>query len=327
MAKSAVQKAKLLHIYKMLYENTDENHVMTVNDIIRQLASVGINAERKSIYDDIKVLNELGCDIIGVKSKTYGYYMASREFQIPELKLIIDALVAARFLTEKKTKELIDGLCNLASQHQKKELVRNTGVYSKAKSKNENVYYNIDSINEAISKNAKIRFSYFDYDIDKNKVYRGVKGKYKVSPYALIWEDECYYLVCYYERYNVTQFKVDKMESIEILKEKIDMDKKEEFDLVTYTKPMFNMFKGEPVKAEIIFDMSLLNVVFDRFGLDITVYPVGKNKFKAFLNVSISPTFIAWLFTFGDKAQLVAPQNLVDEIKSTLNSLNKTYGC
>ena len=133
--------------------------------------------------------------------------------------------------------------------------------------------------------------------------------------------------VCYYERYNVTQFKVDKMESIEILKEKIDMDKKEEFDLVTYTKPMFNMFKGEPVKAEIIFDMSLLNVVFDRFGLDITVYPVGKNKFKAFLNVSISPTFIAWLFTFGDKAQLVAPENLVDEIKSTLNSLNKTYGC
>ncbi len=325
MPKSTVQKAKLLHVFRMLYEKTDENHVMTINEIIQQLSSMGINAERKSIYDDIKVLREVGCDIVGVKSKTYGYYMGSREFQIPELKLIIDALVSARFLTEKKTKELIDGLCNLASRHQKKELIRNTGVYSKVKSKNENVYYNIDSINEAISNNTRIRFSYFDYDINKNKVYRGVKGKYKVSPYALIWEDECYYLVCYYERYNITQFKVDKMESIEILREKIDMDKKEEFDLVSYTKPMFNMFKGDPVKAEIIFDISLLNVVFDRFGLNITIYPVDKNRFKTFLDVSISPTFISWLFTFKDKAEVIAPNSLVEEIKSTLNSLKKVY--
>ncbi|MBP7343999.1 MAG: WYL domain-containing protein [Clostridia bacterium] len=325
MSKSAIQKAKLLHVYRMLYEKTDEEHVMTVNEIIQQLSSIGINAERKSIYDDIKVLRELGCDIVGVKSKTYGYYMASREFQIPELKLIIDALVSARFLTEKKTKELIDGLCNLASRNQKKELIRNTGVYSKAKSRNENVYYNIDSINEAISKNARIRFSYFDYDINKEKVYRGVKGKYKVSPYALIWEDDCYYLVCYYERYNITQFKVDKMESIEILKEKIDMEKKDKFDLVSYTKPMFNMFKGDPVKAEIIFDISLLNVVFDRFGLNVTIYPVDKNRFKALLDVSISPTFISWLFTFKDKAKVIAPASLVEEIKGTLDSLAKIY--
>lgn len=327
MAKSAEQKAKILHIYKMLYERTDEEHTITINEIIQSLSSLGINAERKSIYDDIRVLRELGFDIIGVKSKNYSYYLGSREFQIPELKLVIDAVVSARFLTSKKTKELIDGLCNLVSKYQKKELIQNTGIYSKAKSQNEHVYYNIDSINEAISKNARIKFSYFDYDINKEKVYRGVKGKYKVSPYALIWEDDCYYLVCYYERYNITQFKVDKMESIEILREKIDMEKREKFDLSAYTKPMFNMFKGNPVKAEIIFDMSLLNVVFDRFGLDITVQPLTKNKFKAFLNVSISPTFISWLFTFKDKAEVIAPQSLVDEIKNTIDKLSKTYSC
>lgn len=251
--------------------------------------------------------------------------MASREFQLPELKLIIDAVVSARFLTEKKTKDLIDGLCNLSSAHQKRELTRNTDIYSKAKSKNENVYYNIDSINEAISKNAKIRFSYFDYDINKEKVYRGVRGKYRVSPYALIWEDECYYLVCYYERYNITQFKVDKMECIEILKERIDMDKKKEFDLVTYTKPMFNMFKGDPVKAEIVFDMSLLNVVFDRFGQSVTIHPRDKNSFTAFLDVAVSPTFIAWLFTFKDKVKVVSPPKLVEEISNTIKKLSALY--
>jgi predicted DNA-binding transcriptional regulator YafY len=325
MAKSAEQKAKMMLIYKMLYEKTDENHNMTVNDMIEELSGSGIKAERKSIYNDLKVLKDMGYDIIGIKSRTYSYYMGSREFQMPELKLIIDAVVSAKFLTAKKTKDLVEGLCKLTSRTMKKELVSNTGAYNRNKSTNENVYYNINSINEAITKNAKIRFSYFDYDIKKNKVYRGVKGKYKVSPYTLIWEDENYYMICYYDRYNITQFKVDKMESIEILREKIDPEKKKEFNLAAYTKPMFNMFKGDPVKAEILFDNSLLNVVFDRFGLDINIKEVDRKHFLACVDVSISPTFIAWLFTFSDKAKVLSPKSLVDEIETTISKLAQIY--
>ena len=325
MAKSTDQKSKIFHIYNMLYEKTDENHLITTSDIIKELASLGIKAERKSIYDDIRILRELGLDIIGVKSKSYGYYMASRELQLPELKLVIDAVVAARFLSEKKTQALTQELTKLVSIHQKKELLKNTKVYSRTKTKNEFVYYNIDSINQAINKNVKIKFSYFDYDLNKEKVYRGVRGKYKVSPYALIWQDEYYYLICYYERYNITQFKVDKMEKIEVLREKIDLEKKKDFDLTQYTKPMFNMFKGDPLKAEIIFDQSLLNVVFDRFGLDTRVQEVDKKRFKAFVDVSLSPTFISWIFTFKDKAKVIAPQSLVDEIENTIKSLAKVY--
>ncbi|MFA7674063.1 MAG: WYL domain-containing protein, partial [Clostridia bacterium] len=154
MAKSAEQKAKMMLIYKMLYEKTDENHNMTVNDMIEELNAMGIKAERKSIYNDLKVLKDMGYDIIGTKSRTYSYYMGSREFQMPELKLIIDAVVSAKFLTAKKTKDLVEGLCKLTSRTMKKELVSNTGAYNRNKSTNENVYYNINSINEAIAKNA-----------------------------------------------------------------------------------------------------------------------------------------------------------------------------
>ena len=232
---------------KMLTENTDEDNTMTINDMIAELHRYGISAERKSIYDDLEALRHYGVEIATHKSRTTDYYVASRLFELPELKLLVDAVQCSKFVTHKKSEELIKKLESLASYRQAQSLQRQVYVSNRVKTINESIYYNVDRIHTAIAEHKKVTFKYFDYDINKEKVFRKIGDKYIVSPYALTWDDENYYLITFSTKYNdFVHYRVDRMTDIEIIDEQRDLlPDREHFDIAEYTKKVFNMFGGE----------------------------------------------------------------------------------
>ena len=270
MAKSSNQKLKLLYLLKMLEEKTDEENTMTINDMIVELERYGIKAERKSIYADLEALRHYGLDITSRKSKTTDYFVASRLFELPELKLLVDAVQCSKFVTHKKSNELIKKIESLASNKQAQSLHRQVYVTNRVKTINESIYYNVDRLHAAIAENRQVSFKYFDYDVKKEKVFRKNGDKYTVSPYGLSWDDENYYLITFSTKYNgFTHYRVDRMIDIDLLDELSNpLPEKEKFDVAEYTKKVFNMFGGEEVTAKIQFDNSLVNAVVDRFGKD-----------------------------------------------------------
>ena len=308
MSKSPNQKLKLLYLLKILMDKTDTEHTLTVPEMIKELNKYNINAERKSIYDDIESLKTFGIDILCRKSKTYDYHIASRTFQLAELKLLADAVASSKFITEKKSKQLIKKIGSLTSSHEAKQLTRQIYVAGRVKTMNEKIYYNVDIIHQAISSNKQISFKYFEYTIDKKKHYRNDGNLYTASPYALTWDDENYYMISYYEKYkSITHFRVDKMEDIKILELK---SHNEEINIAEYTKKIFSMYGGEEESVRIQFDNSLIGVVIDRFGKDTVTYKVDDNSFMAILTVELSPTFWGWIFQFGNKVKIVSPENV-----------------
>lgn len=317
MSKSSSQKLKLLYLRKILLEKTDEEHTLTVPQMIDELAQYGIKSERKSIYDDLDALERFGLDIVCRKSKTFDYYVAGKTFELPELKLLADAIASSRFITEKKSKELIRKIESLASIYEAKQLQRQVYVMGRVKTMNEKIYYNVDTIHQAISLNRQIAFHYFEYNVDKEKQYRHNGEKYVASPYALSWVDENYYLVSYYEKYdNISNFRVDKMENIEILEIPcISLPTKQNFSLAEYSKKVFNMFGGEEQNITLKFDNSLIGVVLDRFGNDISIYKADDNEFIIHIKAFVSPTFLGWLFGFGDLVEILAPDSLIEYFK------------
>ena len=220
--KNSIQRLKILYLYKIMLEQTDEQHPITMNEIISQLNLYGISAERKALYHDIEALCTFGLDIKQLKGNSSGYYVASREFELPELKLLADAVTSSRFLTEKKSNELLKKIEGLASVHEAKQIHRQVFVSNRVKAMNERIYINVDTIHRAIAEGKKISFKYFDYDLEKKKKYRD--GLRVCSPYALSWDDERYYLIAYYEKYSsISNFRVDRMESVKILEEKANL--------------------------------------------------------------------------------------------------------
>lgn len=323
MSKSSNQKLKLLYLLKTLMEKTDTEHTLTVPEMILELNRYGINAERKSIYDDIESLKTFGIDILCRKSKAYGYYIASRSFELAELKLLADAVASSKFITEKKSKELIKKIGSLTSSHEAKQLVRQIYVNGRVKAMNEKIYYNVDLINQAISSRKQISFKYFEYTIDKKKRYRNNGNKYVASPYALTWDDENYYMISYYEKYyGITHFRVDKMEDIEVTASECYH---EEINIVEYTKKIFSMYGGEEETVKIQFDNSLLGVVIDRFGKNTVMHKVDENSFIAILKVEISPPFWGWIFQFGNKIKIVSPESVKERFIEYINEVKGVY--
>lgn len=323
MPKSANQKLKLLYICDMI-KDTDENSPISVNEIIQRLAQQDISAERKSIYNDVECLRQYGLDI---EKTSGGYYLASREFETPELKLLVDAVQCSRFITQKKSLALIKKIESLCSKTQAQSLHRQVYVFNRVKTMNESIYYNVDDIHTAIETDCKITFRYFDYGVDKQKRYRNNDTLYRVSPYALTWEDENYYLIAYDSAAEkIKHYRVDKMESIRVVKEKREGSQAFlNFDLASYSRGIFGMYGGEKTNVKIRFENSLSSVIIDRFGKEITMIPDGDNHFTINLNVAVSPQFYAWVFGFGEKATVISPKSVVDEIKSTINQLHKSY--
>lgn len=327
MGKSSNQKLKLLYLLKMLNEKTDEENTMTINDMIAELDRYGITAERKSIYDDLEALRHYGLDIASRKSKTTDYFVSSRLFELPELKLLVDAVQCSKFVTHKKSNELIKKIESLASYRQAQSLQRQVYVSNRVKTINESIYYNVDRLHAAIAENKKVSFKYFDYDIKKEKAFRKNGDKYSVSPYALSWDDENYYLITFSTKYNdFTHYRVDRMTDIDLIDEERDpLPDREHFDIAEYTKKVFNMFGGEEVLVQLQFDNSLVNAVIDRFGKDVVIGKIDENSFYIWIKVAVSSTFFAWISQFGNKVKVLSPDSVIDKYRNHMRDILAQY--
>lgn len=310
---------------KILLEQTDEEHTITVPKMIEELKKYGITAERKSIYDDIEHLKLFGLDICSKKSKTFDYFVASRDFELPELKLLVDAVSSSKFITHKKSIHLISKIEKLSSKGNAKQLRRQVFVSGRIKNLNEQIYYNVDKIHEAIAHNKQISFLYFEWTVDKKKKYRKDGERYLESPIALTWDDENYYLITYKDKYSsYTHYRVDKMQDVKLSIEKRVLPDRE-FDLAMYDATMFSMFGGELSDVSVRFENELVGVVLDRFGFDVPIIRVDKNHFIARFKVSVSPHFLSWIISFGDRAKIISPKWVLDELYSLLNSSIEQY--
>lgn len=316
------QKAKLLHIARMFWEQTDEDHTLTVKQIIAQLDAMGIRADRRTVYDDMETLRALGMDIVRQKGKTFDYFLGSRTFELPELKLLVDAVQSSKFLTEKKSAQLIEKLESLTSRPQAKQLAREVYVSHRVKTMNESIYYNVDRIHMAIGADRQIDFQYYEYTLDKKLRFKRDGAIYTVSPYQLIWEDENYYMVAYHPRYDtLSHFRVDKMAHIRIT-DQPRRPLERPFDAGEYAKRMFGMFAGEQQTVQVAFAAPLIGVVIDRFGKEIITAALPDGRFTAQFQTALSPGFFAWLMQFGRQAEILAPaaarQAFVGHVRDTL---------
>lgn len=326
MAKAPHQKLKLLYLARFLLQQTDEQHPASIQQMIGTLSQHGISAERKSIYDDLDALRLFGLDIVQIKGRSSGYYIGSRDFELPELKLLVDSVQSSKFITEKKTLSLIKKIEGLASVHDAQLLQRQVYVRERVKSMNESVYYNVDEISGAINADRVIRFHYFEYAPDKSRHFRRNGGFYEVSPFALMWDDENYYMLAYEaQNAQLRNYRVDKMTDITALdmpREGKDVFRAE--DMSTYTKRVFGMFGGlvEPVKLR--FAGHLAGAVIDRFGKNVMLIPEG-DGFTVNTPVVVSPQFFAWIFGFGTEAEVVGPDSIRQQAKEYAKAVAELY--
>lgn len=327
MAKSSNQKLKLLYIRQLLLERSDEEHPVTVGEIIAFLAQHSIEAERKSIYADIQVLQDYGLDVLQKHGPTGGYYVASREFELPELKLLVDAVQSSKFITESKTISLIKKIEGLTSVYEARGLQRQVVVRNRIKNMDESIYYKVDELHAAISEDRAIRFRYYEYTIDKKRVFRHDGAYYEVSPFALLWDNENYYLIAYDDSAEkIKHFRVDKLAEIEVT-EKLRGGRREfeSLDLGAYTKTHFRMFSGEEQPVVLQFRGDLIGVVLDRFGQDAAVIPWDDGSFRLQADIAVSPQFFGWLAAYGDGARIVSPQSVADAYRDHIAAIAQLY--
>ena len=297
MAKAFNQKIKLLYVMQMLLVKTDEEHVITMQQILNELDQKGIAAERKSLYDDMETLRQFGMDIMFRKAKPSGYYLAGRDFELVELKLLVDAVQSSKFITAKKSQELIQKLENLTSENEAKQLQRQVYVQNRIKTMNESIYYNVDKIHTALSLNRQISFQYYEWNVKKEMQLRRDGERYLVSPWFLSWDDENYYMVAYDEAADkIKHYRVDKMIGIKLTG---DMRKGSEkaagVDTAQYVRKTFGMFGGKEQVVELLFKEKFVGVVIDRFGKDVTIKPQKSGTFKVRTEVAVSEQFFGWL--------------------------------
>ncbi len=327
MAKSANQKLKLLFLLKFLTEHSDENHPVSTAQIIDELAKNDISAERKSIYDDIESLIRFGIDIVQIKGRNGGYYIGERDFELPELKLLVDSVQSSKFITQEKTYKLIKKIENLASVYDGQLLQRQVYVTNRVKSMNESIYYAVDVISDAITQNKKIRYQYFEYTVAKERRFRHDGAFYEVSPFALIWDDENYYMLAWDSvSEKMKHYRVDKMYKVSLLDLCRDGIKEfEKVDMSAYTKTVFGMFGGNEQKVKLRFSNNLIGAVLDRFGTDIIVIRDGDEHFTVTVSVVVSGQFLAWVFAFGDGAEIVSPDDVREQMKAQISAVKNLY--
>ena len=328
MAEGNNQKLKILYLLKILMEKTDETHSITMTEILSSLKLYGITAERKSIYSDMENLRTFGIDIIGEKeNKTYYYHIGNRQFELAELKLLVDSVQAAKFLTAKKSRELIKKIEGLASKYEASKLQRQVYTAERIKTANENIYYNVDQIHMAIGSNVQITFQYFNWDVNKRQVLRKDGALYRVSPWALSWDDENYYLVAFdSEEDKIKHFRVDKMLHIELAKEHREGDERfRQFDMGAYARKMFGMFDGEEEMVKILCRNYLAGVMIDRFGKDVTMVKRDEDSFYVNVKVAVSGQFLAWVIALGEGAKIGGPESVVHRMKKEIERLARQY--
>lgn len=327
MAKSPQQKLKLLRLMEILLSRSDESHPISVPEIIAHLERYDIKAERKSIYDDLEALRLFGLDIVATRGRSCGYYVGSRDFELPELKLLVDSVQSSKFITQKKTESLINKIEKLASVYDAELLHRQVYVRNRVKSMNESVYYNVDSISAAINNNKRIHFRYYEYTVAKERKFRHDGAVYEISPFALIWDDENYYMLGWdAAAQRMKHFRVDKMEGISESEEgREGSEVFESTDVAAYSQKVFGMFTGAEELVRLRFHRHLAGAVIDRFGKEVMLVPDGEEYFTVSVSVVLSPKFYAWVFGFGTEAEILGPDSARSAMAEMLCATLKKY--
>lgn len=328
MAKGANQKLKLLYLMKILMEKTDETHGITMPEIISSLEAYGVSAERKSIYSDMENLRLYGLDIIGDKEDgVYKYSIGNRQFELAELKLLVDSVQSAKFITAKKSNELIKKIESFGSKYEASQLHRQVYVSERVKTMNESIYYNVDLIHTAIGSNSKITFQYFQWDVNKKMVLKRNGERYELSPWALTCSNENYYLIAYDSvEAKIKHFRVDKMLKINITGEKREgRDSFNQFDMGIYEKKMFGMFTGEEQSVKLLCKNYMAGVIIDRFGKDVILNKVDDEHFAANVKVVVSIQFLSWVMGLGDGVKITGPESVVEQMKEEVIRLGEMY--
>lgn len=316
MANQNCQKIKLLKLMELLQQETDEQHPLRASEICSRLVSIEISCDRRTLTKDINVLNEQGFEVMSVMmGHEKGYYIEDRSFSVPELKILIDAVQAATFITDKKTNELINKIAALGGSHRAEILKSNIVCFNTRKHSNESIYYSVNYLEDAIEKKKKVIFRYYDLNENGEKVYRREGHHYVVEPIALIFNEDNYYLICYSAKHdNTANYRIDRMDSVELIDE--DVCEKAlvlRESVAGYTDQVFKMYGGQPENITIEFNDRLIGVVYDKFGEDTKMLRLSDHTCAATVKVQVSPTFWGWLFQFGDQMKLRSPETLVEQ--------------
>ena len=327
MARSPNQKRKLLCLCQLLWERTDEEHPLTVQELIDALEGMDIHAERKSIYDDMETLRTFGLDVQSRKGKAPGWFLGERPFELPELKLLVDAVQACRFITRRKSDALIRKLESLSSVHQARQLQRQVYVAGRVKAMNESVYYTIDKLHTALNARRAVTFKYFEYNMRKEKVFRRDGKRYAVSPYGLIWDNENYYLAGFdHARREMRHYRVDKMAELAVTCLPLQGDEAcRNFDIASYSQKHFGMFSGEPKPISLLCSNDIVENVLDRFGEDANIHKNGPSKFVLNANSAVNDGLVSWIIQFGGNIQVTSPNELKNMVLKRAEEIKSAY--
>ena len=329
MAKGTNQKLKLSYLTKIMLAKTDDEHALTMPQIMEELEKVDVTAERKSIYSDFAdMTDKLGIEIIKeqIGRETY-YHVGKREFELAEVKLIVDAIQSSKFITQTKSRELIKKVKGFVSEYQASQIQRQVFINDRVKTMNESVYYNVDDIHTAIAENKKITFKYYKWDISKKLVERHNGYTFSVSPWALTWDDENYYMVAFDDQDQIIKhYRVDKMKSIKISGEAREGKSLfKNFDMAAYSKATFGMYSGTKTKVKIEFPNNMCGVFLDRFGKDITFHPISDDRSEFNVDVAVSPQFFGWIFSLGKDVKVTGPEEVVEQMRQAAEDFRANY--
>ena len=328
MPKGTNQKFKLYRLAQIMLENTDEEHYITMPEIMAALGKYEITADRKSIYTDLRDLEILDIEVEGEPvGNRYHYHVINRPFELPELKLLVDAIQSSRFITEKKTNALIRKLEKLVSKYDAQKLQRQVYVSGRIKTMNESIYYTVDAIHNAISENRKIRFQYFQWNVKKEMELRHGGAYYQVSPWGLSWDDENYYMIGYdSDAGQIKHYRVDKMLHIQMSEEKREgRESFKKLDMAEYSRKSFGMFGGKDQQVKLLVDNRFAGVIIDRFGKDVMLIPADKEHFTVKVDVHVSSQFLAWIISLGDGVKILGPGEVTAMMKEEIRRLGKQY--
>ena len=328
MAAGDNQKLKMLYLMKILSEETDEEHGLSAQELMARLESCGVNVKRKTLYEDLEDLERFGLEILREKAgRNTLYHLITRSFELPELKLLVDSVQASKFITERKSRQLIKKLESLASKYEAKHLHRQVLITGRIKAMNESIYYNVDMLHEAINADRQIRFHYYRWNVNKQMEYRRGGMWYQVSPWSLLWDDENYYLAAFDAGDRMLKhYRVDKIVHLSIT----DQPREGEaafraLDTAAYTGRQFGMFGGTPMRVSLEGRNDMIGPLLDRFGRDITVIPLDSEHFAAHIDVLVSPHFIGWIVALGDGIRITGPEELVAQMREEAARLSGLY--
>ncbi len=325
MSRVPIQKTKLLHLLDILSRESDEEHCLSAPELARLLNARGVPAERKSIYSDIEMLREMGHDIERMPNR--GYCLLHRDFELAELKLLVDAVQSSRFIPAGKSEQLIEKLEQLTSRHQASALQRQVYVAGRVKSLNQSIYYNIDSIHTAIARQRQITFRYFKFDRQRRKVYRRGGEPYRVSPFTLLRSDENYYLIAYDPQHEeIRHYRVDKMDHIDVTQRRIQGEALyQDMDLGEYARIHFGMFRGSEANVILRCENAMADILIDRFGEQVSMVPVDEEHFNATVHLAVSPQFFGWLCGLGRGISIAAPDWVAYAFRNHMEQVLKQY--